>query len=286
MRVPKRSQVITLAIPASFTIDAPHLREKTSKLGQLARSAAIFRVSQIVLYDDFIRTAPGEVDFAIKILSYMNTPQYLRKRLYKLSPDLKFVGILPPMRTPNHPLESQSRLLKPGDFREGVVIETNREFCRVDIGVEKPAQLRSYLKPNTRLTVRITTVYPDLEVVTIDNGSIGTYWGFEARKLGHGLSKELRKTEYDLTIATSRFGSAINAVSENLRSKWQGATKALLAFGPSSMGLQQIMSREGVDLEKEFTFVINAVKDQGTDTIRTEEAVTISLSALASVVGS
>lgn len=285
MRVPKRPQLVTLAIPASFTIDAQHLREKTSKLGQLARSAAIFRINRIVLYDDFIRTAPGEVDFAINILRYMNTPQYLRKRLYKLSPDLKFVGILPPMRTPNHPLESQSRLLKAGDFREGVVIETSREFCRVDIGVEKPAQLRSYLKPNTRLTVRITTVHPDLEVVAID-GSIGTYWGFEALKLGHGLSKELRKTEYDLTIATSRFGSAINAVSENLRSKWQGATKALLAFGPSTMGLQQIMSREGVDLEKEFTFVINTVKDQGTDTVRTEEAVTISLSVLASVVES
>ena len=43
---------LTIAIPASIISDTPHLREKTSKIGSIARSAAIFRVNEIIIYSN------------------------------------------------------------------------------------------------------------------------------------------------------------------------------------------------------------------------------------------
>ena len=43
---------ISVAIPASLISDTPHLREKTAKLGVLARACSIFGVNEIVIYLD------------------------------------------------------------------------------------------------------------------------------------------------------------------------------------------------------------------------------------------
>src|SRR6266699_1855686 len=55
MEVPRRLQRLSIALPASFTKDVPHLREKTSRVGLIARSLAIFRVDEVVIYNDEIR---------------------------------------------------------------------------------------------------------------------------------------------------------------------------------------------------------------------------------------
>src|SRR6266487_695070 len=52
MEVPRRLQRLSIALPASFTKDVPHLREKTSRVGLIARSLAIFRVDEVVIYND------------------------------------------------------------------------------------------------------------------------------------------------------------------------------------------------------------------------------------------
>jgi predicted SPOUT superfamily RNA methylase MTH1 len=91
----------SIAIPASVVSDTPHLREKTSKIGLIGRAAAIFKVNEIIIYPDNPRTSQtAEMDLIATLLAYMETPQYLRKRLFKIKPDLQFAGILPPLRTP------------------------------------------------------------------------------------------------------------------------------------------------------------------------------------------
>jgi methyltransferase len=107
---------LAIAIPASTISDTPHMREKTAKIGLIGRAAAIFRVDEIIFYPDNPRADQREdLDFIALLLSYLETPQYLRKSLFKIEPRLQFAGILPPLRTPHHPLSGKTADLKVGD---------------------------------------------------------------------------------------------------------------------------------------------------------------------------
>ena len=97
---------LAIAVPASVISDTPHLREKTSKIGLIGRAAAVFRVDEIIVYPDNAEKGKqkNEANLIALLLSYLETPQYLRKRFFKLDPRLQYAGILPPLRTPHHPL--------------------------------------------------------------------------------------------------------------------------------------------------------------------------------------
>ena len=76
---------LIIAIPASVISDTPHLREKTGKIGLIGRSAAIFRVDEIVVYRDNPKTAQdADLGLIATLLRYLETPQYLRKRLFRI----------------------------------------------------------------------------------------------------------------------------------------------------------------------------------------------------------
>ena len=104
---------VTIAVPVSIISDVPHLREKTLKIGLIGRAAAIFRVNEIIVYPDNTKiNQKRSRNLIATLLAYMETPQYLRKRLFKIKPDLKYAGILPPLRTPHHPIASHTSELK------------------------------------------------------------------------------------------------------------------------------------------------------------------------------
>ncbi len=120
----------SVAIPASVVSDTPHLREKTAKLGAIARACSIFGVTEIILYPDDPHSDQGaDLQFCSDILGYIETPQYLRRRLFKLSPTFQFTGILPPLQTPPHNVPSSASQLKVGDLRDGVVVGRSRLKC-------------------------------------------------------------------------------------------------------------------------------------------------------------
>ena len=119
---------LAIAMPTSVISDTPHLREKTSKVGLIGRAAAVFRVDEIIVFPDAAGKSKQkkEADFITLLLSYLETPQYLRKRFFKLEPRLQYAGILPPLRTPHHPLNRKSRKLKVGEYREGVTVSKTK----------------------------------------------------------------------------------------------------------------------------------------------------------------
>ncbi|MEM3041668.1 MAG: putative RNA uridine N3 methyltransferase, partial [Nitrososphaerota archaeon] len=93
----KRRCKISVAVPASLVSDVPHLREKTFKIGLIGRALAIFRIDEAIIFRDAPhRDQSREINLLASILSYMETPQYLRKKLFKISPELRYAGILPP----------------------------------------------------------------------------------------------------------------------------------------------------------------------------------------------
>lgn len=271
---------LSIAIPASVVSDTPHLREKTSKIGLIGRAAAIFKVSEIMIYPDNPRVdQAADMDLIATLLAYMETPQYLRKRLFKLKPELQYVGILPPLRTPHHPLDRKMKNLKIGEYREGATVSKIREDTLVDIGVEHPALILNKQMPmEKRVTVKIVMVGKRVEVELANREEIPTYWGYKVTVKKESLGKIVEpRDNFDLTIATSRYGTPLAEVAEKIAEKWKKAHGILLAFGAPTRGLYEIFKTQGFDLDDAFDFVVNTIPEQGAETIRTEEALIASL---------
>ena len=93
---------LSILIPSSLTSESKDPRIKTYKVGQIARLASIFRVDKIIIYKD---PEYDDSKFIDLVLRYAETPQYLRKQLFPLRDELKYVGVIPPLRTPHHPLQ-------------------------------------------------------------------------------------------------------------------------------------------------------------------------------------
>ncbi|HUS78091.1 MAG TPA: RNA methyltransferase [Patescibacteria group bacterium] len=270
----RRGTRLSIAIPSSLVAEVPHLREKTLVIGDVARAASIYRVDGIYIYRD----EPDEGRLLQQVLKYVETPQYLRRHLIGRRPELSYAGVLPPLRTPHHPLEKDHRKLARGEFREGVVLsEEGGEFL-VDIGVDRP--LRAEGKAPSiggRATVQVTRVTPELMGRFARKKDIESYWGFEVHLAQMRLARLLSSGEFDLSIATSRYGMSYPDAEPQIRSVWRGAKNALIAFGSPRRGLGDLL---GVDLESLFDHVVNMIPDQGSETVRTEEALHATLAIL------
>jgi methyltransferase len=283
MAVPKKHRFhYAIAIPASFVSDIPHMRERTFRIGLIGRAAAMFRVDEIIIFPDMPNVNQNEdVRLVQAVLSYMETPQYLRRRLFRIVPELQYAGTLPPLRTPHHPTANRTSDLKEGEFREGVVVSVSNEGSLVDIGVEQSAMLRgAKLKEDSRITVRISTVSKRPEVTLADSRDIETYWGYKVTVSNAAFGQILKARQFDLLIATSRRGRQIKEVMNDLESKFKSSQNILTAFGAPSQGLHDIVAREQMKLDEVADFVVNTIPNQATETVRTEEAVYASLSIL------
>jgi predicted SPOUT superfamily RNA methylase MTH1 len=277
-----REKRISIAIPASVVSDTPHLREKTSKIGLIGRAAAIFRVDEIIIYQDNLKIDQTvEMNLIALLLSYMEAPQYLRKRLFKIQPELQFAGILPPLRTPHHPLDKQMKQLKVGEYREGITLYKIGKSMLVDIGVEQPALIRDRQIPvNKRVTVKITKIERQIEAELANQEDITTYWGYSVAEEKSSLGKLVKDKHFDLTIATSKYGYPFARVAEEIAGRWRDAGNILIVFGAPTRGLNEIVRQEGFGLSDIFDYVVNTIPRQGTETVRTEEALIATLAII------
>jgi len=262
----------SILIPSSTTMESRDLRIRTLKVGMIARAAAVFRVDRIVIYRD------AEFDdsrFISRILQYAETPQYLRKRLFPRMEELRYVGILPPLRTPHHPTSSKVSTLKVGEFRVGLVVDEvgSDNGAWVDIGVECPLPLKTAqrFRPGQRLNVRVFSLKP-LAAEPVDRSEIPHYWGYETEVIPN-LDEHVRSTE-KLVVATSRQGKPADPdlLARIVR---VGQDRGLeLVYGSPARGVDAFLSSETM----ERCCMINTIPHQGTETVRLEEAIFATLS--------
>jgi predicted SPOUT superfamily RNA methylase MTH1 len=278
----KRRNRLSVAVPASFVSDIPHLRERTFRIGLVSRALSIYCVDEVIIYPDYPQKDQSRDTFLIKtILAYMETPQYLRKRLFKIMPELQYAGTLPPLRTPHHPLADKIRDLRVGEFREGVVISNSNEGSLVDIGVEQPALVsEAKLKANNRVTVRIIQLDKQPKAASANREEIKTYWGYQVTVSPQPIGQMVKNRQFDIIVATSRKGKPINAFIDELKKNWSQTRTTLVAFGAPSQGLFEILARENLQLKDLAHFIVNTIPNQGTETVRTEEALCGSLALL------
>lgn len=273
---------LSIAIPASIISDIPHLREKTSRIGLVGRAAAIFRVNEVIVYlDNPLTNQAEDANLIATLLAYMETPQYLRKALFKLSPNLQYAGVLPPLRTAHHPLNRRSSDLKAGEYREGVIMSITRKGSLIDIGVERPALATNIQLPvGKRVTTRILKTGDLIDVELANRDQIPAYWGYLVNVQKRPLGESIKQGRFDLTIATSKHGEPFRLVIEQIAKEWVKADDILVAFGSPSAGLNEIIARERLCLNDLVDFTVNTLPMQGTETVRTEEALIATLACL------
>jgi len=278
---PMKPRSLSILLPSSLAIDASDLRSKTAKIGQIARAASVFRADRIVIYRD---PDLDETELIERILSYAETPQYLRKRLFPLAGDLRYAGTIPPLRTPHHP---DAEKIEIGDMRVGVVVRVHENGSWVDIGSKRSAFLNVSMQKGERVNVRVTSNKP-LKAVPVDDDEIAGYWGYSVARAG-SLSRALTLTP-GLRIATSRYGESIDADLLRKIGAESGSGDVLVVFGAPHKGISEIMDEEkrrkkgeekrGKSFIAEFDYTLNVLPDQGTATVRLEEAVVATLAIL------
>jgi predicted SPOUT superfamily RNA methylase MTH1 len=277
----RREKFISIAIPSSLVKDTPHLREKVSKIGLIGRIASIYKIEEIIIYlDKFYSEQFKEARLISLILEYMEMPQYLRKYTFKIMPQLKFVGILPPLRTPNHLVTNKIEDLRPGDIREGIVINSDRKISLVNIGFKKLAKVKYYLKEGSRVTIRIKSVKKEIWANPVTKEEISIYWGYRVIFPKTSLGDIIRRMKYDVVIATSKHGRNVNECINELNDKWEKAKSILIIFGSPAHGVDEHLLKENIITDDVTNLKINMILDQGVETVRTEEAVNASLSIL------
>ena len=262
-----------ILIPSSLTMESRDLRVRTLKVGLIARAAAVFRVNRIVIYKD---VEFDDSRFISMVLRYMDTPQYLRRLLIPRREELRHVGILPPLRTPHHPINSKTSALKIGEYRVGAVVERvgSDGGVWVEIGVDRPIPLRTEEKfeAGKRLSVRIFSLDP-LAAEPVGQKEIPLYWGYETEVVG-SLEDYLGSTDA-FVLLTSRKGTPLTTQLLHKIGR-AGQSDLAVVFGSPARGVDAFLSKKLMDRY----CMMNTIPQQGTETVRVEEAIYATLALL------
>jgi predicted SPOUT superfamily RNA methylase MTH1 len=273
---PRRRVRLDILIPSSFSREASSPRDKVLRLGMLARFLAAARVEALIIYHEDVEKPDRRNAGLIKlIMDYLNTAPYLRRRLYRLVPELRYAGLLPPLNIPTHP--ERAGLDYP-HYREGLVISSGSRSV-VEAGLEKPLRLRRRLAQGSRVILRIEPRGDGrVSVAARSRRVVEVYPGFRTAIVEGRLPEIVGG--YDLRIATSRRGADIREILPALREACAGKGRICVAFGASREGLYEVAERQGFRLEEHFNYIVNVMPLQGVRTIRTEEAVAYALAIL------
>ena len=291
---------VSVLVPASLTREAEDKREATRKLGYVARAATVFRVDRLVVFPDSGAEGQFGGGFVETVLRYAATPPYLRKEAWGRRDELEYAGVLPPLRaTPRTGSGSDES----GSLRQGIVTEVGSEGrVRVNCGLQHPVSLRvpdgTELGEGERVTIRVSSrrpvrarivdkPLPGFDVVTAD------------------LSTELSRDDAGVRVATSRHGEqlTVTRLDEIVADTDERGTTVV--FGAPERGLLEILGLDpadavsaaseghGDETEREptasaddepdgsrFDLWLNAVPNQGSGVVRTEEAMFAVLACL------
>ncbi|MFQ5970221.1 MAG: putative RNA uridine N3 methyltransferase [Nitrososphaerales archaeon] len=266
-----------IAIPDSALADEQTRRDKSTKIAQIARACAIFKVSKVYIYRDRERDYSSDRRLLKLILQFLDTPQYLRRSLYPKIAELEFAGMLHPLKAPHHKRSKDAKDVKAGEIRQGLAVKVKGNYF-VDAGLGSLIPLESSTIEGKRITIKFTSEYPTLRCAVVSKQDINEYWGYEVKDV-HSIS-EMLKGISSLVVMTSKQGEPLNWFETELSQEIRKASSTLIVFGSPNRGLFEILKNERKH-PKEFTkYVLNFFPKQAAETVRLEEAIMGCLSLL------
>jgi predicted SPOUT superfamily RNA methylase MTH1 len=262
---------LSIAIPDSSLSDETTKLDKSRKISEIARACAIFKINTIYIYQD--GSHKEDRNLMLTIFKYLETPQFLRKRLFPKMNDLKFAGVLHPLKIPSHITPADAKKIKKGDVREGIIVSfKGKRF--VDVGINQLVPYFGHEKIGKRTTVQFKVGYPKFEVKPISREEAPEYWGFGIKERANLFS--LISEWKGSTIVTSRKGKT--ATKEQISKVLVGEKPILVVFGSPEKGVQQILGGKMSNLQNSRT--LNFFPNQATETVRLEEALLGTLSII------
>ncbi|KAF7655239.1 hypothetical protein LDENG_00058940 [Lucifuga dentata] len=294
-----RPYTVSVALPGSVLDNAQSAELRTYLAGQIARACVVFCVDEIVVFDEHgedVKTVEGEFKGVGKkgqaciqlarILQYLECPQYLRKWFFPKHQDLQYAGLLNPLDSPHH-----MRIDEESDYREGVVLDRPTKEGKgslVNCGMRKDVRIDKQLQSGLRVTVKLnktqsqeSKLYKGVVVAPhVPRTEGGLYWGYSVRLascLSAVFTESPYKEGYDRTIGTSERGNDLDQTTLS-------PFKHLLVVFGGLQGLEaSVDSDQNLDVTDPsvlFDFYLNTCPGQGSRTIRTEEAILISMAGL------
>ncbi|MFX0100356.1 MAG: putative RNA uridine N3 methyltransferase [Candidatus Hodarchaeota archaeon] len=282
-----KNDSIKILLPNDILKNINHLMHKTLVLGNIARFCSIFKVNEIIIYDSGETWKQKGFDISIieDVLSYLATPQYLRKKIFVKQKTLAYAGVLPPLNTPNHPREVTERdeIFKEEKpcYRVGRIERVTNDKAWIDVGLSKEVELKhtTDVKLNQLVNLKMMETGQGITCNIIDESEVPFYWGYKItikREGLHPLLSNLKKSS--VLIATSKHGDNYKDLTQ------EGAKKNLdftgknitVVFGPRSTGLIRFFKSFDKMMDN-FDLIINLFPDPGTKSIRLEEAIPIAL---------
>lgn len=264
---------LSIAIPDSCLVESQTILDKSYKISQISRSCSIFCVNKIIIFHD--RSAKAEkIDKKIlkTILEYLDTPPYLRKKIYPKMWILKHAGILPPIKSPHHKALIDIRYIEDNEIRFGHVVKQS-DSLYVDVGLQKLIRYNG-AQLGKKVLVKISRK-GNLLAEDIAKEDIVGYWGYDVQ-FADSLSALLENTKCEV-LMTSVEGSPFTRHVAELMSRVRMSKNLLIVFGGPRFGLRKILERENQTNTQKYHF-FNMFPNQGTQTVRLEEAILGTLS--------
>jgi predicted SPOUT superfamily RNA methylase MTH1 len=188
-----------------------------------------------------------------------------------MSPSLKYAGLLPPLRTRSHPLATNASKIHDGEVRWGIQIRPGF----VDIGLDDPIEYEGKLRTRVPTLFRITRNENRLVLEPIDRESLPFYFGYDVEMIPDLVPYLHSKATYT-RIALSRLGVQFQSIAPEIESTLENTRSIIAVFGGPQSGVRDLVQdKDG--LKQNIDYWINTIPDQGTETVRLEEAVWISL---------
>lgn len=264
-----------IAIPDSCLIDSQSILDKSYKISQISRACSIFCVSRIIVYHDrSVKTDNVDKQIIKTILEYLDTPPYLRKKIYPKMWILKHAGTLPPIKSPHHMTSIEMNKIKDGDVRFGFAINQNGTLY-VDVGLEKLIRYKGS-QLGKKVLVRIIK-NPQLVAEDISKDNVNGYWGYDVQ-FADSLSAILADTKNAL-LMTSVEGASFTKHVDILMNKIRASRNFVVIFGSPKLGVRKILESENKKISSADNF-LNMFPLQGTQTVRLEEAILGTLSII------
>jgi predicted SPOUT superfamily RNA methylase MTH1 len=281
---------VSVLVPSSLCREAEDKREATRKLGYVARAATVFRIDRLAVFPDPDGEGTWDGGFVETVLRYAATPPYLRKEVWDRRDELEYAGVLPPLRVRSR---TGSGSEGSGSSRQGIVTEVGSDGrVRVNCGLQHPVSLpvpsgMEVPGEGERVAVRVSSREPVRAKLTG-----GPLPGFvvDATDLGTALARD----DAGLAIAASRHGeefdvARLGRLAGTVRGGPDGEPEMTVAFGAPERGLPEILGSGPADdagtagetaAAGRFDRWLNTVPNQGSETVRTEEAMFATLACL------
>jgi predicted SPOUT superfamily RNA methylase MTH1 len=280
---------VSVLVPSSLAREAEDKREATRKIGYVARAATVFRVDRLTVYPDPAGERKYDDGFVETVLRYAATPPYLRKEVWGKRDELEFAGVLPPLRVRS---QTGSGSEGSGSLRQGIVTEVGADGrVRVNCGLQHPISLpvpsNAEVRERERVSVRVSSREPVRAKLT-DVSPPG--YVVDATDLDSALTRSdtglaIAASRHGERLGVSRLDQLVGALTRD--GEYEDPREFTVVFGAPERGLPAILDVDPETVGDRdssenggFDLWLNTVPNQGSEVVRTEEAMFATLACL------